>query len=255
MQRRTVGNSDNTNYRNVLSTTISYFPDSKTTMTTTKRKPRKRSAPGEASEATEDVMDDLPHQQANNKKEEPTYTPVSLKSYIKKKRKYHPNCFGCRYRVGKPIDPQEEWEMAELHECIVFHRTSITPKAFAEAVNECQVRLFVTPYKEAIEAGTKDYTLEDVPPEWTVELILEHYDCHGTFMETELEQDFEKLKYAAELLSDRISKINDDTGEETTHKDNVEQLLKVINLKQITQARIENAQHGGVAAVKKTKKY
>jgi hypothetical protein len=216
-----------------------------TATSTSRKKSRKRPLPG-----SEGLVETFSGQQRSSKPEEPTYTPVSLQSFMQTKKKYDPKCFWCKWRFGRPDDPLEDPEMAELHDCYVYNRLHQTLQELAETMCIVQKRLFHDPFKDTgIEVRL-------IPPLSTPEQFLEHIESHGILMETQLEKDFEKLAYLTEMISEKIARINDDTNEESMHEKNVDQLLKTINMKQQTQARMEQQfSSGGGGGVGKGRKH
>lgn len=123
---------------------------------------------------------------------------VSLEEIRKQKAKYNENCFGCRWRFSKPVDPDKQPQMFKLYECLVKNHGKMSPQALYQLVSKTQDNLFRKPF-----LGT-DCT--NIPMLWTPEMIEEHLKDHGCLIELELEDDYRNLKQICDFLMDNIGK-------------------------------------------------
>lgn len=126
--------------------------------------------------------------------------PISLNHIIEQKAKYNDNCFGCRWRFGKPADPDKKQDMNKLWQCFIENNGKISEQALYQLLSKTQYNLFIKPYEKIKHAN---FTL---PPLWTVELIQEHFEHHCTILELELQTDHRKLVYLCDYLLDHVGK-------------------------------------------------
>jgi hypothetical protein len=129
------------------------------------------------------------------------YSTVPLKELQDKKKKHHPNCFGCQHSFGKPANPTLHVAMNRLYEAFVENRKRMSMQALAELLSTLQYEYFIAPFlgKSLPEGIT-------IPIPWPPALIIEHLLYHARFYEFDLEADYDDLTELCHQTKDLIMK-------------------------------------------------
>lgn len=138
-------------------------------------------------------------------------------------------CFGCLYRVGKPVNAEKEPEMARLWDFIVANYGVAEEESFANTLSKVQYRLFVKPFEGQ----------EDIPPIWPPEMIREHFTSHPPSVELNLRKDFVKLDRLCDVLLHQTAHVDPNTDAKKFDYESIKTYLAARRDKEGVAARLE----------------
>lgn len=130
------------------------------------------------------------------------YEPMSLKQVSGQLSVVHdPDCAGCTWRFGKPLNPSEFPRMALVWACFYENLGKLSDSGLYQVIHDIWEKLFVTPFEKAPpEIKAK------LPGSWPVDKIKAHLQDHCVFMEVELDKDFNDLRSYCTFIKQHLGK-------------------------------------------------